>query len=133
MTKERLRNYRALRAELRQLAGRLEEYEAALYAPKAQRLTGMPSAPSKDNAMESMAARHMELQTLYQRRRDELAAEMLAIEQAIESLDPTARILCRYRYIDGLKWEEICARMGYSWTQVHNLHRRALDVLRADE
>lgn len=64
---------------------------------------------------------------------DDLATELLAIEAAIESLDPTARLLCRYRYVDGLKWEEVCVRMNYSWRQVHNLHRRALEALRADE
>lgn len=133
MTKERLKNYRWLRDELGQLSARLAECEAGLFAPKAQRLSGMPSAPSKGNAMEDMAVRHMQLQALYQRRCDELAAELLAIEAAIESLDPTARLLCRWRYIDGLPWKQVCERMNYSWSQVHNLHRHALDVLRAGE
>ncbi len=133
MTKERLKNYRRMKEELGQLSARLAECEAGLYAPKAQRLTGMPSAPSKGNAMEDMAVRHMQLQALYWRRCEELAAELLAIETAIESLDPTARLLCSYRYIDGLRWEEVCERMNYSWSQVHNLHRHALDVLRARE
>lgn len=133
MTKERLRNYQAIKKELQQLEGRLLEIETALYSPKNQKLTGMPSAPSKGNAMEDMAARHIELQDLYKSKMDDLATELLAIEAAIESLDPTARLLCRYRYVDGLKWEEVCVRMNYSWRQVHNLHRRALDALRADE
>lgn len=133
MTKERLKNYRRLRDELGRLSARLAECEAGLYAPKAQRLTGMPSAPSKGNAMEDMAVRHMQLQALYQSRWEELAAELLAIETAIESLDPTARLLCCWRYIDGLPWEQVCERMNYSWSQVHNLHRRALDALRAGE
>lgn len=133
MTKERLRNYQAIKEELQQLEGRLLEIETALYSPKNQKLTGMPSAPSKGNAMEDMAARHIELQDLYKSKMDDLATELLTIEAAIESLDPTARLLCRYRYVDGLKWEEVCVRMNYSWRQVHNLHRRALDALRADE
>lgn len=133
MTKERLRNYQAIKEELRQLEERLLEIETTLYSPKNQKLTGMPSAPSKGNAMEDMAARHVELQDLYKSKMDDLATELLTIEAAIESLDPTARLLCRYRYVDGLKWEEVCVRMNYSWRQVHNLHRRALDALRADE
>lgn len=133
MTKERLKNYQVIKKELQQLKERLLEYEAALYAPKAQRLNGMPSAPSKGNAMEDMAVRHMQLQALYRRRCDELTAELLAIEAAIETLDPTARILCRYRYIDGLSWEQVCERMNYSWSQAHYLHRHALDTLRAGE
>lgn len=133
MTKERLRNYQAIKEELQQLEGRLLEIETTLYSPKNQKLTGMPSAPSKGNAMEDMAARHIELQDLYKSKMDDLATELLAIEAAIESLDPTARLLCRYRYVDGLKWEEVCVRMNYSWRQAHNLHRRALDALRAEE
>lgn len=133
MTKERLRNYQAIKKELQQLEGRLLEIETALYSPKNQKLTGMPSAPSKGNAMEDMAARHIELQDLYRSKLDDLATELLVIEAAIEGLDPTARLLCRYRYVDGLKWEEVCVRMNYSWRQVHNLHRRALDTLRAEE
>lgn len=133
MTKERLQNYQAMKKELQQLEERLLETETTLCSPKNQKLTGMPSAPSKGNAMEDMAAHHIELQDLYKSKMDDLATELLAIEAAIKSLDPTARLLCRYRYIDGLKWEEISVRMNYSWRQVHNLHRRALEVLRAEE
>lgn len=134
MTKERLRAYQAIKEELQQLEDRLLEIETVLYSPKNQRLTGMPSAPSKEgSAIEDMAARHIELQDLYKSKMDELAQEALAIEAAIETLDPTARLLFRYRYIDGLKWEEVCVRMNYSWRQVHNLHKRALEALRAKE
>lgn len=133
MTKERLRAYQAIKEELQQLEDRLLEIEAVLYSPKNQRLTGMPSAPSKGNAMEDMAARHVELQDLYKTKMDELAQEALAIEAAIETLDPTARLLFRYRYIDGLKWEEVCVRMNYSWQNVHKIHKRALETLRAEE
>lgn len=133
MTKERLRAYQAIKEELQQLEDRLLEIEAVLYSPKNQRLTGMPSAPSKGNAMEDMAARHVELQDLYKTKMDELAQEALAIEVAIETLDPTARLLFRYRYIDGLKWEEVCVRMNYSWQNVHKIHKRALEALRAEE
>lgn len=133
MTKERLRAYQAIKEELQQLEDRLLEIEAVLYSPKNQRLTGMPSAPSKGNAMEDMAARHIELQDLYKIKMDELAQEALAIEAAIETLDPTARLLFRYRYIDGLKWEEVCVRMNYSWQNVHKIHKRALETLRAGE
>ena len=50
MTKDQLREYAAIKRELRNTQGRLEELSAAMYAPKAQKLTGTPSAPSPDNA-----------------------------------------------------------------------------------
>ena len=38
-------------------------------------------------------------------------------------------MLMRYRYIDGLKWEEVAVRMNYSWTQTHDIHGKALKQL----
>ncbi len=131
MTKERLRNYSDLKKEGEQLRQKLEELETALYYPKIQQLTGMPSNHGAEgNPQEMMAIRHIELQELYKTKLDELAAEQLAIEQAIETLSPVKRQLLRYRYIDGLKWEDICVKMCYSWRQTHRLHGEALLELR---
>ena len=129
MTKDRLRNYANLKEECEQLRRQLEELEATLYYPKIQRLNGMPSAPSKENALELMIARHVELQEKYEAKIAEMTAEMLQIEAAIDKLDPTARMLLRYRYMDGLKWEEVCVRMNYSWMQTHRIHANALNQL----
>ena len=133
MTKERLRNYQNLKQEQAQIREQLEKIEAALYYPKIQRLTDMPSAPSKGNALEDMTARHLELQVRYKAKLEELAAEQLAIEQAIDSLPPKARMLMRYRYIDGMTWEQVCVCMAYSWRQTHNIHAKALKQLQAIE
>ena len=129
MTKERLRNYATLKEEREQLRRQLDELEATLYYPKIQRLNGMPAAPSHENTLELMVARHVELQERYEAKIAEMTAEMLAIEEAIEVLDPTARMLLRYRYLDGLKWEEVCVQMNYSWMQTHRIHAAALNQL----
>ena len=133
MTKERLRNYQSIKREREQLRQQLEEIEAALYYPKVQQLTGMPHHHVEGNPQENMILHHIELQDRYRAKMEELAAEQLAIETAIETLDPTARMLLRYRYIDGLKWEEVCVRMGYSWTQTHEHHGRALHKLKEEK
>ena len=130
MTKDRLRNYANLKEECEQLRRQLEELEATLYYPKIQRLNGMPSAPSKENTLELMVARHIELQERYEAKITEMTKEMLLIEEAIDALEPTARMLLRYRYLDGLKWEEVCVRMNYSWMQTHRIHANALNQLR---
>lgn len=131
MTKERLRNYQNIKKEREQLRQRLEEVEAALYYPKIQQLTAMPGGGQKEgNPQENLAIHHIELQERYTAKLEELAAEQLAIEEAIEPLEPTARMLLRYRYLDGLKWEEVCCRMNYSWRQTHRLHGEALRQLR---
>ena len=129
MTKERLRNYQKLRREQEQIQQKLEEVEAALYFPRIQTLTGMPSHHGEGNPQEDLAIHHIELQEFYRSKAAEMAAEQLAVEKAIESLPPTERMLLRYRYLDGLKWEEICVRMNYSWTQTHAHHVEALRLL----
>ena len=128
MTKERLRNYQALKREKAQIRAMMEELEAAMYYPKPQRLTGEPSAPSHSSSeLEGMVLKQAELQNRYREKLLELAKELAEIEAAIESLgDSTERALLRYRYIDGLKWEEVCVKMCYSWQQTHRIHARAL-------
>ena len=133
MTKERLKNYALLKEEREQLRRQLDELEATLYYPRIQRLSDMPSAPSKENTLEVMVARHLDLQDKYEAKIAEMTAEMLLIEEAIEQLDPTARMLMRYRYIEGLKWEEVCVRINYSWMQTHRIHAQALEQLSEGE
>lgn len=51
----------------------------------------------------------------------------LQISRKIEAMpDETESLLLRYRYIQGLKWEDIALRMDYSWRGVHKVHARAL-------
>ena len=133
MTKERLKTYRDLKREQQQIRQQLEALEAAMYYPKPQRLSGMPSAPSQGNALENMVEQHVALQERYRAKLNELEAEQLAIETAIDALDTRARQLIRYRYIDGLTWEEVCVAMSYSWRQTHRLHSAALTALKEME
>lgn len=134
MTKERLRDYKKIKLEHAQLAEKVEEIETALYSPKIPRLTGVPSSGSPTgSAMEALADKHTEVLQHYRTKRDELAAEMLEIERAIETLDATARMLLRYRYIDGLTWEEVAERAHFSLRQVHNVHSQALQRLKREE
>ena len=136
MTKERLRRYREIKKEARQIRDKLEEIESRLYSPRGQLLTGMPSAPSPGGSAvrETLIDRHAQLVEMYQEHLARLDEEQLAVENAITSLeDPVARLLLRYRYIDGLKWEEVCVRIRYSWTQTHEIHGQALQLLKEKE
>ena len=133
MTKERLRNYQKIKREREQLERKLAEVETLLYYPKIPQLSDMPHGGSNEgNPQEDLAIHHIELQELYREKIDELAKEQLAIERAIEPLNSTARQLMRYRYLDGLKWEEVCVKMNYSWSQTHNIHGAALKQLQGE-
>ena len=47
--------------------------------------------------------------------------------------DQTEREILRYRYIDGLSWEEISARLNYSKRNVTRIHGRALQHFPMDD
>lgn len=62
------------------------------------------------------------------------AAELLAIENAIETLDdPTSRTLLRCHYIEGMTWDEVSDYMHYSRRQILYLRAKALDQLKRRE
>lgn len=128
-----LRNYRAIKCELEQIEEWLEEIEAEMFYPKPQRLTGMPSAPTKDNdgALVNLTARHMELLQKYMAKLAELQQTILDAEDAIETLNPIDRRILRYKYFEGLTFEQIAVKMHYSRQGITKRHRQALDRLEA--
>lgn len=132
MTKERLRNYRTLLKEKEILEQQIETVEATLFNPKIQRIKQTPGVRSVGNAVEDLAAKHMELIDLYQDKLTGIATELIEIERAIDALPPTERNLMRLYYINGKTWESVCVSIGYSWKQVHRIHGRALDMLKGE-
>lgn len=128
MTKQQLQQYRAIKREMHQLENKLEELNAAACSPRTQKYDAVPGgSPTGINPSEELIAQMDELRREYLKRWSDLLLAQAAIEQAIGLLSPTARQLLRYRYIDGLRWEDICVTMSYSWRQVHRLHRDALE------
>lgn len=58
---------------------------------------------------------------------DELADIRMEIEAVLGQLeDDTLRELMKYRYIDGLTWEQVAEKMHYSWRHTCRLHGEAL-------
>lgn len=103
MTKERLRQYRSLKLEERQLM-------------------------EQGNSMEAQT--NEALRAFYRQNLAKLTQELLAIETAIEGLDVTARTILRDYYITGLTWEEVGERNHYSESQCHRIHSDALISLK---
>lgn len=133
MTKERLRKFRDLLKEKKQLEEQLETIEATLHNPKIQQLKQTPSAPSQGNHTEDLIAKHLELLDRYRDKLEELTMERLAIEEAIERLPTRERKVLRAYYIRGLIWEEVAVDVGYTWRHVHRVHSSALQLLAAME
>lgn len=133
MTKDELKQYQALQREKAQLEERLWELQAVITAPKTAKIDAEPRGGPSGAGLDAVVIRYMEIEARYQDKLAEIAAKLLAIEKAIDPLEPRDRTLLRYRYIDGLTWEEICVRMSYSWKQIHRIHGRALTKLQDTE
>lgn len=109
MTKEQLRNYKALTREHRRIE---------------QRLRTMEKRPDCDQ--ETLRP----LKECYQAKLEALVKETLAIEAAIESLTPTERELVRLRYIEGLPWFRVAAGIHYSEPQARRINQYILRKLK---
>ena len=134
MTKEELQKYRAICDERKWVNLELEEIRAILYGTQGRQLSDLPrSSVRRRSAIEGKVSAHTgelkELEEYYEELGADLLRQQLAIEKAIDGLEPTARLLLRRRYIEGMKWEEICVAMSYSWRQAHRLHNEALREL----
>ena len=130
--KHKLHSYRDLLAEYNQLKDELAKVEAFMEAPRTSNLDGMPRSPGGGDPILGVVSHHIALQERYKAQLHRLAAAQAEIENLIEGLEPGERRLMRCRYIDGMTWEEVCVRIGYSWRQTHNIHAKILDKL-ADE
>lgn len=127
--KERLNSYRELKAEHKQLVGELRLLEEIMDGPSSPNMDGMPRSPGVSNPVERMVTKYIMLEERYRAQLDKLVGQQVAIEDMIEQLESTERRLARFRYIDGLTWENVCERMCYSWRQTHRIHGRILDKL----
>ena len=128
--KKQLNSYQNLKEEYMELQGELQQLEA--YIPGAN-LDGMPKAPGVGNPVERAALKHMALMDKCQAKLDDIATSLTWIEDMIEGLETVERRIARLHYIDGLKWEDVCVKINYSWRQTHRIHGRLLDKLATAE
>lgn len=127
--KERLSAYLNARKEHKQITDQLTELNARMVNVGAQVMDGMPRGGSGVDPMPGMVDLKNKLLTRYCALAEELIRTQLSIEETIETLDSTERLLVRHRYIEGLTWEQVCVALGYSWSQTHLIHARVLDKL----
>lgn len=129
MTKERLRRYIWLKQECRQLEAYLERTMRDMASVSSPRLTGMPHS-NDPKGLDEIVVRYDEIVRKYEQRLKLYTKETLAIEKSIDQLeDPRLRLLLRYKYIDGLKFETIADLMHYDVRWIHVLHGRALQEI----
>lgn len=127
--KEFLMSYQKEKRRVRRLEEQLEELRRNKMSPSVTN-DGMPHGTDKKDLSD------------YAVKVDEIEQEMVAarysricafqeVQKRIEAMeDEREKDLLTYRYIRGLKWEEICVRMDYKWRQVHRIHAMAIKNLK---
>lgn len=128
-------NYRALVLEVRQLKSHLASLERAMDSISGPQLSFTPKGPhSGGSPVERQVVRFLDVQELYKAKLTEKLAQLVIVEQAIDSLDsPAERLVMRLRYMEGRSWASVCSllqREGYSERQVYRLHGFALQKLK---
>ena len=131
MTKEELKSYRSILCEIAQLEEQIYRLEICARSPASMHTSDTPvSHDINQDRIGDLLVKSDELKNILYYKKIELLETQISIEKAISTLDTRGRILFRYRYIEGLKWEDICLKMSYSWNVIHNIHRNGLRELK---
>jgi DNA-directed RNA polymerase specialized sigma subunit len=88
---------------------------------------GMPKGNKKSDLSEFAALIDEEIEKLKRERLEKVRAYS-DISKKIKAVEnDNEREVLELRYIKGMKWEEICLEMSYSWQHIHRIHSKALE------
>lgn len=132
--KKYLNGYRNVCLNIADLQEQLESLRLAEQQAKGQQLSDMPKGGHRKQDLSDVIIR---IETLKDKIDKEIVKSInrrIEIENTILGVeDATERRLLRLRYIEFLKWEEICVRMEYSWMQIHRIHKKVLEKIEINE
>lgn len=124
--KEFLMSYQKERRKVERLGEQLAELRQDKMSPSATS-DGMPHGTDISD-LSDYAARMDEIERELMAARYDRICAFQTVQRQIEQLDDEQeKDLLTYRYLRGLKWEEVAVRMGYSWRKIHYLHSSALE------
>lgn len=87
---------------------------------------GMPHGSSQTDLSDYIAILDEQIELLKEERLEK-ARCYKRIEDRIRMMSgEDEQTVLRLRYIQGRKWEDVAAEMGYSWKQIHRIHSAAL-------
>ena len=124
--KEYLWGYQREKRKLQRLEEELAELRLDKMCPSVIQ-DGMPHA-SGSSDLSGYAARVDALERKILKARYKRIQKFKEIRDRIERLeDENEKDVLVYRYVRGMKWEEIAMKMGYSWRRIHYIHSSALE------
>ena len=127
--KKWLLEYRRLEQNIERDMEELQRLES-----RAEKITSMvsdmPKGSQQGDSLQRSVEKICELKVSLNQRIDAAVEKRKEIETVIETLeDKTLQLLLRYRYIDGMTWEQIAVKMNYDYRWTLRLHGRALTRL----
>lgn len=132
MTKDKLKEYTNILKEIKIIEEKIEYLEEQKTSVKSQVITDMPqNTNSEKDRLGKLLGQLEELLEIYYEKKSRAMKTQLEIEEAVEKLDNAVeRNIMRLRYIEDLKWEEVCVEMSYSWENIHRIHRNILNKIK---
>ena len=130
MTKEDLKQCNAKWKELHQIEKLVQTLRADARSTKAVCYNHEPKSKGEATAaVQTYVERLEELSNWYEQLKGSLMKDIRQVEQEISKLPPVLRVLMRYRYVQGKKWEWINGKMYISESKSKRMHKRALKLL----
>lgn len=130
--KRYLMSYRWAKKQEERILEEIQELRMDKMFPSAVN-DGMPKG-SEQRDLSDYAAKLDELIQELKEERLEKIKRLQSIERVIKELDnEDMQTILRLRYIDGLKWEEVCVAINYEWAQMHRIHARALREIKIND
>lgn len=124
--KEWLLRYRKAWKEAQDIELRLTQLRLRYSAPSAIRYSDMPKAHNNTDLSDYMAELER-FETVLIKKYQECIGLEVQIYQTVDNIEDVAeREVIRYRYIDGLRWEEIADKIPCALRTVYIIHGRAL-------
>ena len=130
MTKDDLKEYTSIKKELKQIQFKLKELEERKTSIKSMIISDMNVQTShNNNSIENLLIKIEECIEEYNKKEIKLYNKQLEIENCINSLEPTERIIARSRYIEGKTFEQIAVDLNYSWRHTIRIHGKILQKI----
>lgn len=121
-----LLEYRAIERRINRLIDEKAAWNAKATATTSS-FSDMPRSGGGSDKIQTTVEKIIEIEEKLDHEIDALVDLRNRIEAAVEKLeDGRLRDVMRYRYIDGMKWEQIAAIMRLDYRWVLRLHGRAL-------
>lgn len=126
-----LRRYLESKKREKELELEMEELEGRYILPS-KVIDDMPHGSGGDSDLSDFAAQY---DRLYHKIKRQYARSMTIYDEIINAIEAmpigeAGKTVLRYRYVLGIKWEEIAVAMNYSFRRVTQLHGEALSKLK---